>query len=109
MDGAVAVSGVGDLDGDGHRDILVGAAGEDTHGAQSGAAYLVYGPISGTSTLPAGGAKLLGEDEDDYAGHLTAAAGDINGDSYADLLIGAPFSDLGGDSSGVVYLVIGGP
>ena len=102
---ACRVAGAGDVDADGHDDLLIGADGEDD---LTGRAYLVYGPISGTQDLPAGGAALLGEAEGDHAGFPVAGAGDVNGDSYADILIGAPHSSLGGEYAGLAYLVIGG-
>ena len=95
---ACEVAGAGDVDADGHADILIGADAENSY---TGQAYLVYGPVSGTLDLPAGGATLLGEAVGDYAGETVAGAGDINGDSYADILIGTPHSSLGGEYAGL--------
>ena len=54
------------------------------------------------------GFKLDGENNGDYSGCSVSAAGDINGDGYADLLIGAPWYPS--DSyTGRSYVVFGGP
>ncbi len=97
------VGGAGDVDADGHDDIIVGAVGEDDY---TGRAYLLHGPISGAFDLPAGGATLLAEAEGDRVGSPVAGAGDINDDSYADVLVGANGYD---DYAGAAYLVLGGP
>ncbi len=51
--------------------------------------------------------QITGEDSRDQIGSAIAAAGDVNGDGYVDLLVDAPYSDLGGDNAGAVYLVAG--
>ena len=54
------------------------------------------------------GFKLDGENNDDYSGFSVSAAGDINGDGHADLLIGAT-GYPSGNSIGRSYVVFGGP
>ena len=77
----------------------------DCDGTEEDAAALCA--LSGE--LPLSDADLLftGESASDYAGS-PASAGDVNGDGYDDLLIGVHDSDLGGNSSGAAYLVLGG-
>jgi len=101
-----SVAGVGDTDGDGVDDILVGAENESTGGSDAGAAYLVAGPVSGTFSLSAADALLSGENADDAA-YVVSAAGDSNADGYADVLVGAFQEDSAGSSAGMVYLVRG--
>jgi len=96
------------VDADGFDDVLVGAYYDSTNGEEVGAAYLVYGPASGTMALSSADAKLTGE-VPDKAGGAVDGAGDVNGDSYDDFLIGARSNDTNGDNAGAVYLVIGGP
>ncbi len=98
-----AVSGAGDVNGDGYDDILVSAEGNDSY---AGAAYLVLGPVSGELDLSDANAKLTGG-ADDHAGRSVAGAGDVNDDGYSDLLISAEGDDSGGDWAGAAYLVLG--
>jgi methionine-rich copper-binding protein CopC len=91
------VAGIGDVNGDGYDDMVIGAYAEVTPGYYSpeGAAYVVYGNASGTVTsLAAGGIapnlgfKLMGG----YSSSLgvsVSGVGDVNGDGLADMLIGA--------------------
>lgn len=52
---------------------------------------------------------LLGTTAGDRAGFSLDVGGDINGDGYQDLLVGAPYADIGGDRSGEAYVVLGPP
>ncbi|MBT3221625.1 MAG: hypothetical protein HN348_21295 [Proteobacteria bacterium] len=102
-----AVSMAGDVNGDGKADLLIGAPDEASNDNVAGAAYLVLSPLSGTTSLSAAEAKLFGTEAYDHAGSAVAAAGDINGDGLADLLIGAADEDSNGVSAGSAYLVLG--
>jgi len=106
---AEAAAGAGDMDGDGISDLVIGALNESTEGASAGAAYVMYGPISGTQSLSSADAKLLGEGEGHYAGWSVAGAGDMNGDGYDDALVGACAEDTGGGWAGAAYVVLGPP
>jgi hypothetical protein len=97
----------GDVNGDGYDDVVVGAHGQDAGGSAAGAAYLAIGPISGERDLAAGEAKLVGEAANDYAGYAVSTAGDMNGDGYDDLVIGAHGNDAGGTDAGAAYVVHG--
>ncbi|MDP2314090.1 MAG: putative metal-binding motif-containing protein [Pseudomonadota bacterium] len=100
---------LGDADGDGFGDALVGASGNGAGGREAGAAYLVQGPFSGTLDLGAADALLVGDSASDRAGVAVTFAGDVDGDGVGDLLVGAPGSDVGAASGGAVYLVLGPP
>ena len=99
-----SVAGAGDVDGDGLADVLVGARDNDAGGTSAGAAYLLYGPLSGQVGLASADARLLGEGSLARAGAAVAGAGDVDGDGAPDLLVGAPGQ---GDAAGAAYLVFG--
>jgi FG-GAP repeat len=93
---------VGDTDGDGFDDVLIGAAGNDEAGADAGKTCLFLGPVpDGVYGLDQADGVLRGAAEADYAGDRVGAAGDANGDGKADLLISA---DGAGGQTGTVYL-----
>ncbi len=106
----ISVSGAGDINGDTWADLIIGAY---NHNNGVGRSYVVYGgtglgssgAISLGSLNGANGFKLDGEAADNYSGISVCAAGDINGDGLADLLIGA-----GGHANytGRSYVVFGG-
>jgi hypothetical protein len=104
-----SVSGAGDVDGNGHDDLLVNNYTDGEGGTWAGAAYLVLGPVSGTLSLSLADAKLVGEDPDDRAGISISGAGDVDGDGLDDLLVGAPGHDERGgrDGTGAAYLLLG--
>jgi hypothetical protein len=107
----VAVSGVGDQNGDGIRDLLIGAPGSDAEtGSATGVTYVVFGkgdaaPVSLSEIQQgeAGGFALFGAAGSNQAGS-TLASGDIDGDGTDDILIGAP----GVGDAGGIYVVFGG-
>ncbi|MBM4390057.1 MAG: FG-GAP repeat protein [Deltaproteobacteria bacterium] len=90
--------GVGDLDGDGHDEILV--SGDI---ALAGKAWLFHGP--GTSGAVSTASTILaGESNDDQFGASLAGAGDVDGDGTPDIVVGAYGSDRSGLDAGVAYV-----
>ncbi|MEK7539865.1 MAG: integrin alpha [Patescibacteria group bacterium] len=107
------VSSAGDVNGDGFDDLLVGVPYDDDAGSNAGAAYLIYGQAAEliSQSLSAADAKFTGENTNDYAGYAVAS-GDVNGDGFSDLIIGAPYNDdttSGYDAkyAGSTYVVYG--
>ena len=113
-----SVSSAGDVNGDGYDDLIIGARGADPNGGFSGETYIVYGGASAPgregeldlSMLDGtNGFILTGIDAGDRSGTSVSSAGDVNGDGYDDLIIGAYRADPNGDSNaGETYLVYGG-
>ena len=107
----ISVSTAGDVNGDGYSDLLIGA-----HGFNSaiGCSYVVFGGVTvGSNGLLAlsslsgmNGFKLSGEASGDHSGYSVSAAGDMNGDGYSDLLVGAYGHN---SNTGRSYMVFGGP
>jgi FG-GAP repeat/IPT/TIG domain len=111
-----SVSGLGDLNGDGLPDILVGAYSASPSGrASAGRAYVVFGKGSTTSvdlaSLNAGGPGgfvINGAAPVDLAGNSVSSIGDVNGDGLPDILVGAySFPPSGGTKAGRAYVVFG--
>lgn len=102
---------VGDINADGCADFAIGSYG---HSSSMGRSYVIFGGIGvGNSGLiplsnlnGINGFKLDGEVAGDVSGHSVHAAGDINGDGYADLMIGAYGHN---NNAGRSYVVFGGP
>jgi hypothetical protein len=120
-DGAgFSVSSAGDVNGDGFADLIVGAfLAESSGGATSeGESYVVFGKASWTATPTLdlatldgiNGFRLSGIDEQDFSGWFVSSAEDVNGDGFADLIVGAPqANDAGGALfEGESYVVFGG-
>jgi hypothetical protein len=84
-----SVSDAGDVDADGHDDLLIGARDNASSLIDQGAAYLVLGPVTGTVDLAAADAKISGETWDDMPGYCVSGAGDVDADGHDDWLIGA--------------------
>jgi hypothetical protein len=95
-----SVAGAGDVDADGHGDVIVGLPDNDTNGPSAGAAR-VFSGRDGTTLH-----TFFGDGQDDVFGQAVAAAGDIDFDGYADLLVGAP-EFLGAGGTGYVKVFSG--
>lgn len=103
-----AVRTAGDVNGDGYSDVIVGAPEYDGGLVDQGAAYVYLGSAIGLSTTP------IWSRTDGTAGAAfgmsVSTAGDVNGDGYSDVIVGAPYDNTGGNTrAGRAFLYTGGP
>ena len=82
-----SVSSAGDVNGDGYSDVIVGAYQYDNGQISEGAAFVYHGSASGISTS----AAVIVESNQAiaYMGISVSSAGDVNGDGYSDVIVGA--------------------
>ena len=109
-----SLAGAGDVNGDGFADVIVGARGADPNGVATGSSYVVFGGASGfgaaislSSLDGSNGFRLDGAAFGDTSGISVASAGDVNGDGFSDLIVGAPGTGPYGTNSGSSYVVFG--
>jgi hypothetical protein len=99
------VSSAGDVNGDGYSDVIVGAHNYDNGQTDEGRAFVYHGSASGLPSTPNWTA------ESDQAGALfgwcVSSAGDVNGDGYSDVIVGAYQYDNGETNEGRVFLYYG--
>ena len=105
----------GDINGDGYAEVIIGAyLANPFDGLQTGETYIIYGS-SGMEDVasidlndtPGNVTRIYGDDGEDRLG-FSVSSGDINGDGYTDVIIGAKGSDpTGGNSAGETYIIYG--
>jgi FG-GAP repeat protein/VCBS repeat protein/flagellar hook capping protein FlgD len=101
----ISVGSAGDVNGDGYSDVIVGASSADNGEGLEGMAYVYHGSVSGLSTTPA----WTGEANQAvaYYGTSVGTAGDVNGDGYSDIIVGAYLYDSGQTDEGRAFLYHG--
>jgi hypothetical protein len=106
---AKSVSGAGDVNGDGYADVIVGAHGDDDGGPKSGTAYVYLGSATGLDL--ASEAKVVASDASNssWLGWSVSGAGDVNGDGFDDVVVGARDEDQNGYNAGAAYVYLGSP
>ena len=102
----IAVDGAGDVNADGYDDVVVGARFNSAGGFEAGIAYLFFG---GTGAGPVPDLVLPSHSAGERMGFSVAKAGDVNGDGFDDVAVGAYHNPVEGFETGRAYVYFGGP
>ncbi|MBK9332674.1 MAG: FG-GAP repeat protein [Ignavibacteria bacterium] len=100
-----SVSTAGDVNGDGYSDVIVGAHIFDNGQLNEGAAFVYHGSASGLSL--SSNWSMEGNQTDAYYGNSVGTAGDVNGDGYSDVIVGAYYYDNGHSNEGASFVYHG--
>lgn len=105
-----SVSKIGDINGDGYDDIIIGAYGAQDNTAGYGIGYVIFGKASGFNAIDVDtmttnqGFSIINSNN---LGHSVSGAGDFNKDGYDDFIISAVSTKTGGNGLGTTYLLFG--
>jgi len=100
-----SVSTAGDVNNDGYSDVLVGADTYSNDQAYEGRAYVYFGSATGLSAV----ANWTAESDQGGSrfGWSVSTAGDVNGDGFSDVVVGAPLMDIGEFEKGKTFIYYG--
>jgi len=101
----VSVGTAGDVNGDGYSDVIVGAHRYDQGQVDEGRVFVYHGSAPGLSTAPAWSAE--GDQAGALFGSTVGTAGDVNGDGYSDVIVGARQFDNGQNDEGRAFVYHG--
>ncbi|HVN37628.1 MAG TPA: integrin alpha [Myxococcota bacterium] len=100
----ISVAGAGDVNGDGYDDVIVGAYKFDAGETDEGAAFVYLGSCTGISGAPA--SMIQSNQAGAWLGSV-ASAGDVNGDGYDDVIVGAQKYADGEIAEGAAFVFLG--
>ena len=100
-----SLASAGDINADGFGDVLIGDFAYDNGEVNEGRVYVFHGSAAGLSTTPAWTAES--NQENAWFGNSVATAGDVNGDGFGDVIIGAYNYDNGESDEGRAYVYLG--
>ena len=95
------------MNGDGYGDVIVGADSWDAEATNEGRAYVYLGSTTGLGAAAAWTADPT-DQASAYFGNSVASAGDVNGDGFGDVIVGAPNWDGAATDKGRAYVYYGG-
>jgi hypothetical protein len=101
----VSVSTAGDVDGDGYSNVIVGASNYADGEDYEGAAFVYDGEAGGLVITPTW--SVQGDQEGAGYGFDVSVAGDVNGDGYGDVIVGAPTYNEGNSDEGAAFVYLG--
>jgi len=101
------VASAGDVDGDSHDDVIVGAYWHDDPQDKAGAAFVYRGSSTGLADAPSW--SVTGGQAGAILGNYVSSAGDVNGDGFDDVLVAALNYTNGQADEGRVYAYLGSP
>jgi len=105
-----SVSSAGDINGDGYNDVVVGASESNLKATDAGAAFIFHGgPSMQTTSTYDVYLEYASTDASAYFGESVSSGGDVNGDGYDDVIVGAYYSDLKATGAGAAFIYHGGP
>ena len=107
------VANLGDLDGDGVDDFVIGADQDDDGGPDRGATYILFmsneGIVKSYQKISSTQGGFLGPlNNGDHFGHGTANLGDLDSDGVTDIAVGAYLDNDGGSDRGAVWILFSG-
>ena len=102
---ANSVASAGDVNGDGFDDVIIGSEFYDAAKSGEGAAFVYYGSPAGLGATADW--MVISAQADAWFGCSVASAGDVNGDGFDDVIIGAKLYDNGQDQEGMAFLYLG--
>ncbi|MHC1763415.1 MAG: FG-GAP-like repeat-containing protein [Verrucomicrobiia bacterium] len=109
-----ALGCAGDVNGDGYDDLFIGAKAYTGRYQQGGKAYVYLGSPEGVRSEPSWTAEYplsvtpgVDDEKKQLFSYGIGAAGDVNRDGFADLLVGAAFASHGEINEGAVFLYLG--
>ncbi|MBN1619217.1 FG-GAP repeat protein [candidate division WOR-3 bacterium] len=100
-----SVSSAGDVNGDGYDDVIIGSPRFDAEQNDEGAVFVYYGSKKGLSLEPDW--TFWSEMENAFFGFTVSSAGDINGDGYDDIIVGAPYYSEDFEDEGAILVFLG--
>ncbi|HLP32363.1 MAG TPA: FG-GAP-like repeat-containing protein, partial [Bacteroidia bacterium] len=100
-----SVSSAGDVNGDGYSDVIVGVFNYTNGQSQEGAFFVYHGNANGISTT----ASAMSESNQatTFMGYSVSSAGDVNGDGYSDVIVGAYYYTNGQNQEGAAFVYHG--
>ncbi len=102
-----SLAGAGDVDQDGHDDILVADHGRTVVGRGSGKAYLFFGPLTASVDAEEAPVTFTGRMDTERLGYSLAGGLDMNADGWLDVAVGAPSSEGCQESAGRTAVWLG--
>ena len=100
-----AVASAGDVNGDGFSDVIVGSYLQDNGQSNEGRAFVYKGSATGLATSPTW--SLESNQSSANFGFSVATAGDVNGDGFSDVIVGAELFDNGETNEGRAFVYHG--